>query len=422
MTIYSILLILAILLLNTILYKKGIHTKKFYFISSSLIIFYIIVSIAIYYNNISNGYELGVLYGNILGDHHFCDEYKYLMDSDILLNHFKNGDIQLWLNKQLPPYEFIDVSNHPGFGNYNIFVIILTVLKFIGFKTSLDFILLKLFIFIPTSIYLFKLSRLYLSEKLSYIVLLVFSLLPGYILTNSLLMRDNIIIFLIIAILYYILSKQYKLQYLIPFIILLTLFRSYTILVLIATFIFTFKNDKKIIAVRDILFFAIMIGTIYFFINFNFQPEHSNMFFSFYQIKALQDLFISSYGSGVSMLIKLFYSTALHIVVDPPFLNFLSSGLIYPILISLGNLLGMVVSFTFVGSFFVFLFKNFKNTLNNKSIYLVKFTVYFTLLNALIIMSKDTFIINRLALMWIPLFIIITLVVASPLINKFSSK
>lgn len=422
MTLLSLILIASIFLLNTYLYKKNIYQKKMYLITTILISLYIITSIVIYYNNINKGFNLGVLYGDILGEYHFCDEYKYLMDKDILYNHIKNGDLNLWLSKQLPSFEFIDSSNHPSFGNYNFYVIVLTLLKFLGFKTALDFILLKLFIFIPTAILLFKLSRLYLSEKLSYIVVIIFSLLPGYILTNSLLMRDNIIIFLIIATFYQILSKRFKFYYLIPLAILLILFRSYVLLTLIATFIFTFKNNKKLVSIMDILFFTIMIGTIYFFINFNFTPEHSNMFFSFYQIVALQDLFRNTYGTGIPMLINLFYSTALHIFIDPLYLNFLTSGLLYLVLTTLGNIIGIIFSFAFIPSFIYLSYKTLKDNLIPKYIYLLKFTFYFTILNALIIMAKDTFIINRLALMWMPLFIIIIIKSYSYLIAYKKNK
>lgn len=403
MSIFTIIIILGILALNFYLYKRSGNNKKLYLLISILSGIYILSTIFIYYNNISNGFSTGILYGDILNAH-FCDEYKYFVDSEILLNHFKNGEFNLWISKQLPQYEFIDASGHPSFGNYNIFVIFLTLLRMIGINSPLDFILIKLIVFIPTAIYLYKLSRIYLNENLSLLSVSIFSLLPGFLLTNTLLMRDNIILFAIIALLYYILSKKFSFITLILLAILLV-FRSYLVPVFIAAFLFTYKNDKKIIGFKDLLYLGVMVLTIYFFTNFNFTLEHSNMFFSFYQIQALQDKFASVFGTGLPMLFKLFYSTLLHIVVDPLFLSFLTSGVFYLILISLGNILGILVS----GLFGIkFLFLSFKSK-NPKIIYLLKFTFYFTLLNSLIIMAKDAFIINRLALMWLPLFIIILL-------------
>ena len=148
----------------------------------------------IYFNNLNKGYEYGILYGDILKSH-FCDEYKYFVDSDILLNHLKNGEFTNWLHGTLPTYEFIDISGHPSYGNYNIFVILLTLLKAIGINSTLNLILFKLVFYIPTSLMLYKLSRRFLSEKASMLSLVLFSAFPGYLLTNTLLMRDNIIVF-----------------------------------------------------------------------------------------------------------------------------------------------------------------------------------------------------------------------------------
>lgn len=405
MTIFSFLIIACLLLLNFYLYKKNYISKNLFYISTIFIILYIITAISIFYNNIANGFSNGILFGDIESNH-FCDEYKYYIDSEILLNHLKNGGFYQWINKQLPIYEFIDPEGHPSYGNYNIFVILLTFLRMIGINSPLDFVLIKLFIYIPTYIYLHKLSRLYLNDKFSLISVTLFSILPGYILTNSLLMRDNIILFLTIAILYYILSKNYNFKVIIPLLIILLFFRSYLILIFISTLIFTFKNAKKIINFLDIAYVVIIIATIYFFTNYNFNIAHSNIFFSFYQIQALQENFVSWYGTGISMLIKLFLLTAVQIILDPLFINFLSSGLIYLWLTSLGNILGIFVSISFSIIFLVLCFTN----KDSKIKHLQKFTFYFTLLNALLLMSKDSYIINRLALMWLPLFIIILLI------------
>ena len=105
------------------------------------------------------------------------------------------------------------------------------------------------------------------------------------------------------------------------------------------------------------------------------------------------------------MLIKLFYQLVIQIIYVPPFFNFLNSGLIYLILYSIGNVLGTILT---VISGLGFLYLIFKSK-NPKIIYFIKFTIYFTVLTGLIVLSKDLFIINRIALMWLPLFIIILL-------------
>ncbi|MDY3362009.1 MAG: hypothetical protein SOY04_16675 [Clostridium celatum] len=407
MSIFTPLIILFLFILNFYLYRKKSYPKSFFIISNIFLVIYILISIIIFYNNLSQGFTYGILFGDVSGSH-FCDEYKYYIDSDILLNHFKNGDFSLWLNKELPIYEFVDPQGHASYGNYNIFVILLTLLKSIGITSVLDLILLKIVVYIPTSIYLYKLSRIYLSEKFSLISLCIFSALPGFILCNTLLMRDNIILCIIILLLYYILSKKinYKSMILIAILSLLLLeFRAYSVLVLIACIIFTFKNSNRIITFKDIFYLIAIIGGIYFFVNFNFTTKHSNMFFSFFQINHLQNIFTETFGSGFSMLIKLFYQLVIQIIYVPPFFNFLNSGLIYLILYSIGNVLGTILT---VISGLGFLYLIFKSK-NPKIIYFIKFTIYFTVLTGLIVLSKDLFIINRIALMWLPLFIIILL-------------
>lgn len=416
MSIFTPLITIFILLLNYYLYKKNSYSKSFFLLSSSFVIIYALFSIVIYYNNLSNGFEHGILFGNV-ANNHFCDEYKYYIDSDILLNHLKNGDISAWLNKELPIYEFVDPEGHASYGNYNIFVILLTFLKGVGIKSTLDLILIKLFVYIPTSIFLYKTSKLFLNEKLSLLSVGIFSILPGYILCNSLLMRDNIIICLISILIYYILSQKINYKTLILILIISMLlfeFRSYSLLVIIACIIFTFKNNKRILSFIDIFYFFAVVATIYFFVNFNFQENHSNALFSLAQITYLQEIFTTHFGSGINMLINLFTQLIIHIIYDPPLLGFLNTGLIYLILYCIGNILGTILTIASCIAFIYFIIKIKDKT----AIFLFKFTAYFTILTGLIVLSKDLFIINRLALLWLPLFIIILLYVLTDILNK----
>ena len=419
MSIFTPIIIIFILLLNYYLYKRNSYSKSFFIMSSSFLVVYILFSIIIYYNNLSNGFEHGILFGDV-ANNHFCDEYKYYIDSDILLNHFKNGNVSAWLHKELPIYEFVDPDGHASYGNYNIFVIFLALLKSIGIKSTLDLILIKLVVYIPTLIFLYKTSKLYLNEKLSLLSVGIFSILPGYILCNSLLMRDNIVICLISILIYYILSQKTNYKSLILILIvsmLLFKFRSYSLLVIIACIIFTFKNNKQILSFIDIFYFIAIVTTIYFFVNFNFQENHSNVLFSLAQITYLQEIFTTHFGSGVNMLINLFTQLIIHIIYDPPLLGFLNTGLIYLILYCIGNILGTILTIASCIAFIYFIIK----IKDKKSIFLFKFTAYFTILTGLIVLSKDLFIINRIALLWLPLFIIILLYVLNDILNKASN-
>ena len=408
MSIFTPFIIVSLMLLNYLLYRKKIYDKKLYITTSIFILIYTIVAISIYYINLHNGFEYGIIYGDLLGNH-FCDEYKYYTDANILYNHLKNGEFSSWINKTLPIYEFIDSSGHPSYGNYNSYVILLTILKFIGIHSALDFILIKLFVYIPTAIIIFKLSRLYLNEKKSLITLIIFSALPGYILSNSLLMRDNIILLLSCIVIYYILCKKINLLILIPTILLLIGFRSYLILVFAACLVFTFRNNKKLISKYDLIYLVLILIAIYLISNFNFSLEHSNIFFSYYQITDLQEKFVSLYGSGILGIAKLLILTLIHIIIDPVLINFLTSGNLYFILFSLGNILSSLLSIIFALKYLLLSVKLF-NLPNEKYILLMKFTAYFTMLTSFIVMSKDGYIINRIALMWLPLFIIILLI------------
>ena len=142
--------------------------------------------------------------------------------------------------------------------------------------------------------------------------------------------------------------------------------------------------------------------------------QHSNTFFSFFQITHLQDIFTTQFGNGPSMIINLFSQLVIHIIYDPPLLGFLTTGLVYLVLYSLGNILGTILTIICCLAFIYFVIK----IKDKKALLLFKFTAYFTVLTGLIVLAKDLFIINRIALLWLPLFIIILFYVGNDILNK----
>lgn len=70
MNVLTPLIIIFIILLNYYLYKRNSYSKSFFLISTSFLIIYSVFSIIIYYNNLSHGFEHGILFGNI-ADNHF---------------------------------------------------------------------------------------------------------------------------------------------------------------------------------------------------------------------------------------------------------------------------------------------------------------------------------------------------------------
>lgn len=400
----TILLFLSILSLNYYLYKRKYLTKSLYIISNIFLIVYFMLSILIYYNNISDGFEHGIIFGDILGNH-FCDEYRYYMDSNILLNHLKNGDFFTWLTGNLPDYEYIDPNGHPGFGNYNIFVIILTFLKLLGITNTLSLITIKLALYIPTSIFIYKIAKMYLSDKLSLLAVIIFSLLPGYSLINSLLMRDSIIIILTLILTYYVLQKRYNIFVIIPIAILLLFFRSYMLPIIIMTTAFCYKNAKTILSKNDFLYLLFIILLIIFFSRFNFNTE---------QMRMLQERFADMFGNNIFSSFIVCIYTVIHIFYDPLLINFLTSGVLYIQIFSLGNIIANISSILFIPSYFYSIIK-YKN---ERIIYLLKYTFYYSFITGILVLSKDGYIINRIALQWLPLYIIIILLPFNKELNK----
>ena len=405
MTFLSVILIAFLMGISYYLYRKNIINKNLFTITSIFIGIYSLITILIYYNNINSGFKYGILFGDVSGSY-FCDEERYFFESALLSEHLKNGELLDLLKGSFPAYEYITGADIPGFGYKNIFVIFLALLRFVGINSVVDLILIKLIAYIPTSIYLYKLARMYLDEKKSLITVSLFSLLPGYILTNTILMRDNIILMLLIIILYYSLKKPLNYKKLLLFLLLIFPIRGYLPLILPVVLIFCYKNDKKIITIKDILYFLIIILTLLFFSNFKFNNGEL-MFLGFNdgQMSNLQIALKNLYGSGITFVINIFVQTFIHIVVDPIFPEFLKSGSLYLILFSLGNIVGTILTIVFAIKLLISIFVNKNNSLT----YLFKFSIYFTLLCGLLVLCKDSFIINRVALMWLPLYIIILL-------------
>ena len=115
MTFFSILLILILLSINYYIYYKKITSKSLFIISSAFLILYSIITIAIYYNNINDGFVHGILFGDVSGSY-FCDEERYFFESRMLYEHFLNGDFINWITGKLPKYEYITGADIPGFG------------------------------------------------------------------------------------------------------------------------------------------------------------------------------------------------------------------------------------------------------------------------------------------------------------------
>lgn len=408
MTVISIINTVLVILLSYFLFVIVLNNTRLFKLTLIFSLLYFIITVLIYNQNLSRGFENGILFGDVYGNY-LSDEFRYFEDSKILYNHFINEGFMPLLKGTLPAWEYIDPHGSPGFGNYNFFVIILALLRLIGFSTIVEFISFKLLFYPITIFFLYKIFKLYLTEKTTIISLLVFSSLPGFILSNTLLMRDNIIFAFIFTTLYYILSKEHsiivKTITLIILLLILLIVRAYLAPILLVTIIFCYKNTEKIFSVRDIIFLIIIALALVFFTNFKFTNGQLMIFggFSDEQIRILQENFAAMYGSGISTIFNVFFLTLIHIFYVPPYISFMSSKLLYLIIFSLGNIVTTITSLIFIPSYLFLIIKN----KSKEILYLLKFTFYFTFLSGLILVSKDGYIITRLSLMWTPLFILI---------------
>lgn len=408
MTVISIINIILVILLSYFLFVIILNNTKLFKLTLILSLLYFIITVLIYNQNLSQGFENGILFGDVYGNY-LSDEFRYFEDSKILYNHFINEGFMPLLKGTLPAWEYIDPHGSPGFGNYNFFVIMLALLRLIGFSKIVEFISFKLLFYPITIFFLYKIFKLYLNERTTIISLLIFSSLPGFILSNTLLMRDNIIFTFIFATLYYILSKHhsiiFKILILTTLILILLILRAYLAPILIVTIIFCYKNTQKIFSVLDIIFLIIISLALLFFTNFKFTNGQLMIFggFSDEQIRILQENFADMYGGGIFTIFNVFFLTLIHIFYVPPYISFMSSKLLYLIIFSLGNIVSTLTSLIFIPSYLFLIIKN----KSKEILYLLKFTFYFTFLSGLMLVSKDGYIITRLSLMWTPLFILI---------------
>lgn len=396
--IYTSLIVLAIiLLLNYCIYKKYGYDKNLYFISSIFIIINFIFIHFIYYNNLSLGYENGIVFGDKLGLL-ATDEYKYYMESEHLVHHLKySGGIGAYLRGDFATYPF-KVDNKP-YGIYNEFVVIISFLKYFGITKVVDLIAVKL-IFTVINTYLFySISRKFLSTKRSYFAVILVNLAPAYILVNTTLLRDNIILTFILGLILLTVNKEWNkknIAWAILLIIGLVIFRVYTLVAIIFAILFTFIKSDKAINKLDFIFIALFIVGFFILDNFKIYIPH---------IEYLQFNLHEYFGSGLEGLVVFMYNTIKSTFVRGLFLNTLPTNSVYVILTVFGAIYYIILVPIFIYKIIILLFRN--KCINK--IWLCKFAIYFTFLNSIVLMLKDLMIPTRLVIMWYPLYIVIIL-------------
>ena len=168
----------------------------------------------------------------------------------------------------------------------------------------------------------------------------------------------------------------------------------YTLAALIAAMVFTFKKESKVINKLDIRFIILFIVGLFIFDKVSINID---------QVEYLRYNYHEYFGTGIIGAVKLIILTVKCIFGRALFLNTLPTSSIYVILTILGAVYYMALVPLFIYKVIVILFIDKDESKN----WLCKFTIYFTLFNALILMLKDVMIPTRLTIMWYVLHMII---------------
>lgn len=393
---YGEILIILFLVCFSIIYGVTKQKNKFeIMVVTILIIINIVFIYIIYNNNISLGYSEGILYGNNYGVNTY-DDFKYYNESRILYDHWENGDFGSWIRGELPNIEFY-VNGKPGYGNYNFFVIILTILRKIGFSNVKELLLLKLIFTVLTYYLVLDVSNYYNKRNSNCWVLLIFALFPSNLAINSVLLRDNIIILLTVYFIYNYLIKNENMRSIKFAIILIIIFvlRAYLPIILIFLIIVNrFTKYKDDIVLRDSwIVFVIMIALVL--------------------VKAISDksLYLSmlysninlKFGAGIIGILKLIIKSMMVLVMPIVKWEYLSVPSIYIKLLWIAPIIYMLISVLFIIKFLKCKF--YKSKINER--YLMKNTIIFSFFLSLLVMGKDGFLESRITLMWIWMIIIV---------------
>ncbi len=256
----TLLLIFFILIINYYIFILFELPKKFLFVVYFIIGIYLAFIFLNDFNAKSLGFKEGIFYGKVDKKNKYYDSYNYYKDVIKLKTNIKT--------KGIINYILLKYKKDGYYGPYNIFVVLLTLISFIVGSNVIHLLIVKL-IFTIFSIYFFvKISNLYLSEKNTIICMLLFYLFPENIYVNSLLMRDNIILFLVLFSYYLAFFKINLLKFFfIPLITISFVLRPYAIVLWLPILYFNLKdlkrNNKNLINLSIFLIILLFIPFIW---------------------------------------------------------------------------------------------------------------------------------------------------------------
>ena len=178
---------LLVLILSFTFKVKRYEVKFIFFV---LIVINIIIIYITYFTAIKLGYSNGLVRG-IVGKIAYYDTSNYFIESGTLLGLWRHGGFSYWILGHMK-------QGNAFYTYYNFFVIWNALIRFIFGNNLINLILIKLQFSIFSMFFLYKISKLFLKDKLALLSVFIFNIFPSYLLVNTNLMRDNIIIFFIL--------------------------------------------------------------------------------------------------------------------------------------------------------------------------------------------------------------------------------
>lgn len=242
----TILISLWIFLINRI-FKNKVNRKIYMFINIYILINIILILIATLQAK-GWGFSLGILHGGVKGVE-YNDAYNYYNN---IVNNY-NVDFTDYLKNFI-----INIKSDNYV--YNVFILFNLIVSKI-FGLSIEVLLISKLVFTVLSIYLIVFICDILEIKRTLLGIILFSFYPGYLYININFLRDNLIVFFVIFIIYFYLKlyKSKKLRkreiiYILIGFLFLVVLRLYSAVILGGClFLFSRTKNKKQLCIKIII-------------------------------------------------------------------------------------------------------------------------------------------------------------------------
>lgn len=372
--IYGLILAIFTPFITNYFFKKTYNKKIYIFINVYILINISLIFLTTFQAN-SLGYTNGIFKGNVDGVLYY-DAAEYY-DNILYLSDFNIID---FIKKF-----FLNIES--GNKLYNIFIIYNMIVCRIFGNKIITLLLIK-FNFTIAAIYTIDKIGNKINFKNTLIPVILFSFYPGVLQSNISLLRDNIILFLLVNIIYNYLNIKHKenismskLKLLISSFF-LCIFRLYALVACIISIIVIEKSRTPIDKFKK-------YGTIAGFIMI-IAIVSSILGYGFFGLK-----YIQTYMNEMSLTQGIFQTIIRIIVGYRIVLESMSNYIIPNILLMVSPIYIFIVNFILIFNVF-FKFKIYKKTLQYITFYFI-----FAFLNAILMVLRDGIIVERIYIMWL---------------------